>query len=110
MITREEYQEHLWPVLPDGEYTPFEFVWSITGPRSRKARRRAISRYEGVPMELVRVELGEDIEEYEPFTLYRGSRMVVRRGDTGAEGVVPLMDALIEMNGRWKFMNFVDGG
>jgi hypothetical protein len=110
MITRDEYENLVWPILPDRNQMPFAFAWSITGPRSRKARNSVLNDYRGVPLELVRVELGqgENVEHYNELTLYRRSRMVVRRTDTGAEGVLPLMDTLIEMNGGWKFMNFVD--
>ena len=110
MISREQYQTLLWPVLPDRNQMPFDFVWSITGPRSRKARRAAIAEYEGIPLKLERVELGEgdDVERYDEFTIYRRSRMWVRRTDTGDVGVLPLMDTLVEMEGGWKFMNYVD--
>lgn len=106
MITREEYESLLWPVLPDREYMPFDFVWSITGPRSRKARRQAMDELGGVPLELVKVDLGDDVETYDEFVLYKEARMTVRRADTGEEAVIPLMDALVEMEGGWKFMNF----
>lgn len=105
-VTREEYETLLWPVLPDGEYVPFEFVWSVTGPRSRKARREVMGEYGGLPLELVRVELGEEVERYDEFVLYQEARMTVRRTDTGEVGVMPLMDVLIEMGGGWKFLNF----
>ncbi|MGK7310759.1 MAG: hypothetical protein ACN0LA_00835 [Candidatus Longimicrobiales bacterium M2_2A_002] len=108
LVTREEYETLLWPVLPDRNQMPFEFAWSITAPRSRKARRATIAEYRGVPLELERVELGTDVERYREFTLYRRSRMWVRRPDTGAVGVLPLMDTLVEMDDGWKFMNFVD--
>ena len=106
MITREEYETLLWPVLPDRHQMPFDFVWSLTGPRSRKARREVLDTYGGLPLELLEVDLGEDIEAYEAFTLYREARMRVRRTDTGQEGVFPLMDVLVVMDGAWKFMNF----
>lgn len=109
LITRSEYESLLWPVLPDRDQMPFEFAWSFTAPRSRKARRAAIAEYEGVPLELVRVEVGKDVEQYEELALYRRSRMVVRRTDTGEEGLLPLMDTLVEMGDGWKFMNYVDG-
>jgi hypothetical protein len=108
MITREEYETLLWPSLPDREQMPFDFVWSTTGPRSRKARREVLGEYGGLPLELVRVDLGEDVESYERFTLYRDARMTVRRTDTGQEGTFPLMDVLVVMDGGWKFMNFVE--
>jgi hypothetical protein len=109
MISREEYETLLWPVLPDRNQMPFEFVWSITAPRSRKARRNALADYQGVPLELVRVEIGDDVEAYDAFVLHRRARMWVRRADTGDVGVLPLMDTLVQMDGGWKFMNFVDG-
>ena len=108
MITREEYEELLWPVLPDRNQMPFEFAWSVTGPRSRAARRAVLNEYRGLPLELDRVALGADVESYDEFSLYRRSRMHVRRTDTGTVGVLPLMDTLVEMEGGWKFMNFVD--
>ena len=108
MITREEYETLLWPSMPDREHMPFAFVWSVTGPRSRNARRQALSELGGAPLELVRVDLSDDVEAYETFTLHRGARMTVRNRETGQEGRIPLMDALVEMGGGWKFMNFED--
>jgi hypothetical protein len=108
MVTRVEYETLLWPSLPDRNQMPFDFVWSLTGPRSRKARREVLGEYGGLPLELVRVDLGKDIEAYQRFTLYRDARMTVRRTDTGTEGTFPLMDVLVVMDGGWKFLNFVE--
>lgn len=108
MITREEYETLLWPSMPDREHMPFDFVWSVTGPRSRKARREALDRFGGLPMELVRIDLGDEVERYEGFALHKGATMTVRRADTGEEGSLPLIDVLVEMGGGWKFMNFVE--
>ncbi|MGW8265932.1 MAG: hypothetical protein ACWGSQ_06160 [Longimicrobiales bacterium] len=108
MITREEYETLLWPSLPDRTQMPFDFAWSLTGPRSRKARRVVLEEYGGLPIELVKVDLGEEVEPYEAFTLYREARMTVRRADTGQEGSFPLMDVLVVMGGGWKFLNFVE--
>jgi hypothetical protein len=105
-VTRDEYESLLWPALPDRNYVPFDFVWSLTGPRSRKGRQEVMGEYGGLPLELVRVDLGEEIEAYDEFTLYREARMVVRRRDNGAEGMIPLMDVVVEMDGAWKFLNF----
>jgi len=106
LVTREEYEALLWPSLPDKDHVPFDFVWSITGPRSRKARREVLNEYGGLPMELVKVDLGEEVESYDSFTLYQEARMTVRRTDTGREGLIPLMDVLVEMGGGWKFLNY----
>lgn len=108
MITREEYETLLWPSMPDREHMPFDFVWSVTGPRSRKARREALERFGGLSMALVDLELGDEVERYEDFALYKGATMTVRRGDTGEEGRLPMIDVLVEMGGGWKFMNYVE--
>ena len=110
MIQRVEYEGLLWPEMPDGEYTPFDFIWSQTLPPSRSARRSILEKYEGIDLELVSVDLGgeDTIERYPSFTLYRDARMTVRRTDTGEEGIFPLMDALVEMDGGWKYMNYRD--
>lgn len=107
-ITREEYEAYLWPSLPDKEHVPFEFVWSVTGPRSRKARGEVMNEFGGLPFELVKVDLGEEIERYDAFILYQEARMTVRRTDTGKEGMLPLMDVIVEMDGGWKFLNFAE--
>lgn len=106
MITREEYEQFVWPSLPDREYVPFSFSWGIKEPRGRKARRESMNEYGGLPLELVRVDLGDEIEEYDDFTLYLDASMTVRNQETGQEGVLPLMKAVIEMGGDWKFMGF----
>ena len=105
-VTREEYETLLWPSLPDRDHVPFDFVWSITGPRSRKARREVVSEYGGLPLVLVSVDLGEKREEYDEFTLFQEARMTVRNPETGIEGLIPLMDVIVEMGGGWKFLNF----
>lgn len=106
LITRDEYEELLWPVLPDRHQVTFEFVWGMSAPRSRKGRREVVNEYRGLPLELVEVELGEETEAYDEFILYKDARMRVRNRETGEEGLFPLMDVLIHMDGGWKFMNF----
>lgn len=108
MITRDEYETLLWPSMPDREHMPFDFVWSVTGPRSRKARREALDRFGGLSMDLVGIDLGDEVERYEDFALHKGATMTVRRGDTGEEGTLPIIDVLVEMGGGWKFMNYVE--
>ena len=107
-VGREEYETLLWPEMPDGEHVTFDFVWGMSQPRTRKARRNQLRFYEGIPLEVVRVELGDETEVYGSFTLHRDCRLIVRNGDTGEEGQIPLMDVLVEMDGAWKFLNFRD--
>lgn len=109
LITRDEYETLVWPSLPDSQQMPFSFVWGMAAPRSRKARNEALYDYRNVPLDVVGVELGDEVEAYENFALYHHVRLTVRRTDTGQEDQLELMDVLIEMGGGWKFMNFHEG-
>jgi hypothetical protein len=110
LITRDEYESLVWPILPDSRgSTTFEFVWSISNPRNRKARREVLDDFGGIPLEVVSVDLGDEIEAYDEFVLYKEAILTVRRTDTGQEGRMGFLDVLIEMNGGWKFMNFQEG-
>ncbi len=73
-----------------------------------RLQREVKSQYEGIPLEFARVDLGDELESYDQFTLYKEARMTVRRTDTDEEGMIPLMDVLVEMGGGWKFLNFAE--
>jgi len=110
LITREEYETLVWPILPDSRgSTTFDFVWSISSPRNRKARREVLEDFRGIPLEVVTVDPGDEIEAYDDFVLYKEAILTVRRTDTGEEGRMGFLDVLIEMDGGWKFMNFKEG-
>jgi len=110
LITREEYETLVWPVLPDSRgSTTFDFVWSISSPRNRKARREVLEDFRGIPLQVVSIDLGSEIEAYDQFVLYKEAILTVRRTDTGEEGRMGFLDVLIEMDGGWKFMNFKEG-
>jgi hypothetical protein len=110
LITREEYETLVWPVLPDSRGSAtFDFVWGISSPRNRKGRREVLADFGGMPLELVSVDPGDEIEAYDEFVLYKEAILTVRRTDTGQEGRMGFMDVLIEMDGGWKLMNFNEG-
>ena len=110
LITREEYETLVWPILPDSRgSTTFDFVWSISSPRNRKARREVLEDFRGIELEVVTVDPGVEIEAYDDFVLYKEAILTVRRTDTGEEGRMGFLDVLIEMDGGWKFMNFKEG-
>lgn len=105
LLTREEYETLLRPKLPDGEYTPFDFVWSLAEVGNRKGLRQALSEYGGMSLELVSISYKEEPEVYPSFTLHPGAQVRVRRTDTGEEGILPSFDVLVEHGGGWKLMN-----
>jgi len=106
LVTRGEYEGILWPEMPDKDYTPFDFVWSLNETNSRKGLHQLLERYGGLPLEVVSVELGDDPEVYEDFTLYPDTKVRVRRTDTGQEGVLPSFDVLVRYGRSWKLMNY----
>ncbi len=105
VLTRDEYETFIWPELPDGEYTPFDFVWGLADANNRKGLRQALSTYGGLGLELVSVTFTEEPEEYESFRLHPGVQVKVRRLDDGREGVLPTFDVFVEYGGTWKLMN-----
>ena len=105
LVTRDEYETLLWPELPDGQYTPFEFVWSLAATNNRKGVRQALTEYGGLHLELVSVTFTEQPEEYQSFTLHPGVEVRVRRMDDGREGILPSFDVLLEYGGTWKLLN-----
>ncbi|HZD05242.1 MAG TPA: hypothetical protein VE173_10000 [Longimicrobiales bacterium] len=106
LVTRDEYERLLWPEMPDGRYTPFDFVWSLNATNSRKGLGQLLERYGGLDLELVSLAFTDDPEAYDHFTLHAGARVTVRRGDTGEEGILPSLDVFVEYGGTWKLVNY----
>ena len=106
LVTREEYETLLWPKLPDGEYTPFDFIWQLTANNNRKGLRQVATEYGGMHLDLVSVTFTEEPEVYDSFTLHLGAEVVVRNRETGEEGILPSFDVFVEYGGGWKLMNF----
>lgn len=106
LVSREEYQKLLWPEMPDKQYTPFDFVWSLNEANTRKGLRQLFERYGGVEFELVSVDWTEPPEDYPSFRLYPGAQVTVRRLDNGERGVLPSFDVFVEYAGGWKLLNY----
>ncbi len=106
LVTREEYETVLWPELPDGRYTPFEFVWSLASTNNRKGLRQLLAEYGGMRLELVSVTFDGEPEVHDHFTLHPDVRVTVRRMDDGVEGTLPSFDVLVKVGGGWKLMNY----
>lgn len=108
-VTREEMERHLYPEWPEARgNVPFEFVWGVHIPRSRRAARRTMENIGGLDLELVDIEFTEPEEEYPSFTLHRGAVMTVRRRPGGELARLKVMDVLVEWDGRWKMVNVDD--
>lgn len=106
LITRDEYQAALWPQMPDGEYTPFDFVWSLNDVNSRKGLRQLLSQFGGDRLELVSLRFTEAPESYEGFQLHSRAEVVVRRPETGETGTLSSFDVFVEHTSGWKLLNY----
>lgn len=105
-VTEAEYRTLLWDELPESQHLEFEFVWDLNRRNSRDGMSRALSRFGGEDFEFLRIEFTEEPEVYETFTLHRGTELWVRRVSDGEEGVLPVLDVVLERDGRWKLMNY----
>lgn len=105
-VTREEYERHLWPEMPDAaDGVPFGFVWGLNQSRSRRSVRKVLEEFGGRRFELVSITFSEEPETYSSYTLHYGANLVVRRVPDGRVGRLKVMDVVLEMDGRWKLMN-----
>ena len=106
LVTREEYEAALWPQMPDREYTPFDFVWSLNETNSRKGLRQLLDRFGGDRLEVVSIRFSEEAESYANFRLHPGAEVVVRRAGTGETGTLSSLDVFIEHASGWKLLNY----
>lgn len=108
LVSREEFEEYVWPVLPDRNNTQLDFFWGTMAMNTRKAVRQLENNYGGLPIEIVALEMPgeEELESYEDFKFHVGVKVTVRRRDTGEEGVLPSFDGFLEYGGRWKLLNY----
>lgn len=106
LVTREEHRELLWDELPERTYLSFEVARELNERNTRKGLARALDRFGGEAYELIDLEFTDPPEVYETFTWHFGPRLRVRRVSDGREGELPILDVVLERNGRWKLMNF----
>jgi hypothetical protein len=106
IVTPEEHETLLWEHLPESQTYSFEYVRQWSERNSRKGLRNALDRFGGIEYELIDIEFTEADEEYPEFTVHFGTRLHVRQVDTGATGVLPVLDVVVERKGQWKLMNY----
>lgn len=106
LVTRDEHRELLWDELPERTYMSFEVARELNERNTRKALTRALDRYGGQAYQLIEIEFTDPPEVYKTFTWHFGPRLRVRRVSDGREGDLPILDVVLERNGRWKLMNF----
>ena len=56
-------------------------------------------------MAVVSITFPGQPEHYESFTLHQGVSVVVRRTDTGEEGILSSLDVFIEQSSGWRLPN-----
>ena len=106
LVTQDEHLNLLWEHLPESNHLRFEVARELNVRNSRDGMNRALNQHGGTEFELIRIEFTDDPEVYETFTLHRGTKLWVRRLSDGEEGNLPILDVVLELNGRWKLMNF----
>jgi hypothetical protein len=109
LISRSEYEEILWPEMPDEEYTPFNFFWGMVRKGQIRGVRQFMQQYGGLDLELVEIRmptLESDLESYENFTFHKRVEVIVRDRATGEVGELPSFDVFLEHRGVWKLTNY----
>jgi len=106
LVTRAEHEDLLWDQLPESRDVSFIFARDLNERNSRKGLERALATFGGQRFELVRIDLTDDAEQYDGFTVHYVDRLVVRRVSDGREGTLDILDVVVEYGGRWKLMNY----
>lgn len=106
LVTREEHRGLLWDDLAEPTYMSFEIARELNERNTREGLARALDRYGGQTFAVLEIEFTDPPEVYETFTLHFGTRLRVRLTSDGREGELPILDVVLERNGRWKLMNF----
>ena len=107
-VTREEWLELFWAELPESDSTPFDFAWQLKDDNSRAAERAALEEFGGEDFELIDLKFTDPPEVYDTFTLHFGAELWARRVSDGREGLLPVLDVVVERGGLWKLSNLVD--
>jgi hypothetical protein len=107
-VTREEYEELVWPELPDREVGPLDFFWSMMTPRARKGARNLVSDLRGVPVRVESVRFTEEPARYPSFTIHKYPVVALVRTPDGATGEVDLITGIVEWNGIFKILSLKD--
>jgi hypothetical protein len=106
LVTRDEHRDLLWPQLPERRDIEFEVARELNMRNTRKALSQMLTAFGGERFELVQLDLTDDAEPYDGFTIHYVRRFAVRRVSDGQEGTLPILDVLVERKGRWKPMNY----
>jgi hypothetical protein len=108
LVTREEHRGLLWDQLPESTYFSFDYARLLNEHNTAKAIARGLQKYGGQKLELLDITYDKPTEAYSGFTLHLGAKIRVRRVSDGKEGTIRFVDVLVERNGGWKLMNYVE--
>lgn len=108
LVTRTEHRELLWDALPERTYFSFDYVRLLNERNTRKAIARALERYGGLPLELVAIRFTGEPEIYRDFVFHRSTELQVRHRETGEVGTIPVLNVVLELDGGWKPMHYVE--
>jgi hypothetical protein len=108
-VTREEFEELIWPTLPVSRPEvgmPFSYIWNDHFTKSRMYLGQTLARYGGQRYELVRVEFGGTTTQHGTCTISRETRLVVLDSE-GRERTLRVMGAMIRQSGRSKVFSYI---
>lgn len=108
LVTRQEHRDVLWDQLPESNYMEFGEARSLNERNTDEAIRDALRKYGGRSFELVEIGFTDEAEVYDGFTLHRGARMRVREEASGEVGRLPVLNVVLERDGLWKPMHYVE--
>ena len=109
MLTREEFEAHVWPHLPASRpetNMPMSFVWNRLQQQSQGHLARVVARHGGQPMILVSIATSGESSEYGAVRVDRESTLTVRTA-AGEVEEVKLFGSIVRQGSRYKVFSYV---
>jgi hypothetical protein len=111
MITRDEFEAHVWPKLPASRpetNMSLAFVWNRLAQQSDARLAQTLASYGGRPLTLVAVEFTGAHSDYGTVSVGRESVLTIR-DEAGEVSRVKLFGSAVRQGTRYKVFSYVTG-
>jgi hypothetical protein len=110
-LTEFEHNEVVWPELPVSAPEvnfPVDFAWSNIETRNQSALARVDQFYEGLDMELERIDCRGDTQGFETFEVMTDCWVTFETPETGERFEARVFKDVLVRNGGYKIFRYYD--
>lgn len=110
-VDKEEYIGYMWYSFPASQpkyNIPEDFAWDNLNIKCIKGVTKWVNQYGNRGLEFQKIAFENPTEEYDGFTLLRGTVLHIKTKD-GKEKTLRILGSVVEMDGRYKLLSYDDG-